>query len=365
MNTAQFIRTVLEQKSKLIIVLIASFIVSLISFFAYNNSVNSNQEVTLSFYLSSTKYSNPDEFLNKGDVVQTSSTQDVDRLNTFISSSKLKDHLIEKFNLIEHYNVDIGTTDHYSKLYQILDQQYVFVNTKYKLKYLKIRDKDKDFAIELGKEVIAKASDLSNDMLIEGKEKQLTVCEKQIKYYQNRKSELNDSALFVKDKILKQGFKFNNVSEFKSDITSMSFFYDKYKISSTPEDQKLKNYYKSELDRFSKKYNIGSYKKFGKIHLIKEELELLNEIKDQTKTIQSSIENYKRVKENLKLATEMIQLDQPTITSIKVENKQFMNRPMVLFISFLLAIYITLMYIVGIVQFNKWTKYISAIQKSN
>lgn len=366
MNLAQFIRTILRLKTRVLTILGITFIVSILSFLIYNKNQMGNNPVVLSYYFSSTKISNPDEFLNRGEINQLGDRSDEQRLFTFMRSNRLKNHLIEKFDLISRYNIDINSTDNYSKLYELLDRKFTMQNEDV-LKKLYVKDADNEFAIELGKEIILKASEYSNELLIDGKKKQLTVCEKQIKYFQDQRKSIGDSILIIKDKIVKRGFRFRNLLEFKSDVNTLDFVYRQYQQSKNNPKVSVDiiEYYKNELNSYKAKYGLSSYNDFNRVNIIREEIAILDELSDDVKNIDGSIKNYKKIRENIKFSMELISLDQPTINSVNVPHAKSIQKPYILFISILIAIYITLLYLIGHIQYQRFSKYIRVIQNSN
>ena len=101
------------------------------------------------------------------------------------------------------------------------------------------------------------------------------------------------------------------------------------------------------------------------MNIIREEIAILDELSDDVKNIDGSIKNYKKIRENIKFSMELISLDQPTINSVNVPHAKSIQKPYILFISILIAIYITLLYLIGHIQYQRFSKYIRVIQNSN
>ncbi len=93
---------------------------------------------------------NYNEFL---DVTQFGNDLHVEQMIQVLESREIKDHLIEKYNLIEHYSID--TTKKYwkSKLYKYLNNNLTFSRTHNLAAQITVEDTDPQLAADMANEI--------------------------------------------------------------------------------------------------------------------------------------------------------------------------------------------------------------------
>jgi capsule polysaccharide export protein KpsE/RkpR len=108
----------------------------------YPTSTNSISKVLLSNTFNGQK-----DLLEFGEDVQT------ERMLQILNSNKIRDRIIEKYNLIEHYNIPAGSKYRMTKLFETYESRVKFRRTEYMAVKITVLDQDP-----------VKASNIANDI---------------------------------------------------------------------------------------------------------------------------------------------------------------------------------------------------------
>lgn len=363
MNLVNFIKLLLELKSKVGIVFVVAFVVSFTVLLFNLRKVDQSKTVEMYFYLSNSNFSSPDEYLKKIDIHEQVGSQDIDRFITFAYSNELKKHLIDKFNLTEKYNIDLIDLNDYSDLYSVISKKYTISKDGVKGVRLLVYDEDKDFAIEFGKEVIYKSYAFSKRFLEEGKIKQLQISDKQINYYKELIEGKYDTISKLKKEIKELDWNYDKARYLEEDINDIKYIYNQYQYS------KSKNYsdstflaLKKNVEIYRRKYNLKSFKDLSNAQNVNALISRVEGFNEEIKTFKNTIENYHLIKRNINLSKEFIKLDQPTITSISVPKVKVISKFYYFLVSLLIAIYTGAMTVFVVFYFRKFKNIVKEVR---
>ena len=118
---------------------------------------------------------------------------DLDRLFSIAKSNGLTAHLIEKFDLFNHYGINPEAPLARHKLSQKLQKLYSTAKTKYDAIDLSVEDKDPQFATDMANAAREKVNDIAQDIIKESFKKQISTYESGLQEKKKKYSVLVDS----------------------------------------------------------------------------------------------------------------------------------------------------------------------------
>jgi len=320
-------------------------------------------EVSVGFYLNSANISSPREFI-EGDIGQIGGDNfDVSRSLVFGNSNELKKHLIEKFDLIDHYKVDINRTAHYSDLLNVLSGAYSISEEKGMIT-VTFSDPDRDLALSIAREIVSKINEMDKDFLLAAKNRQLEVCKQQLKYYEEENKDLEESTIRLRYGLMEQGIKVKDWEHLREDIVAMRFLNGQLKYLRDNKRRGDTTYTSlaMALAGFKNKYGITNNRIFNELDKIILNVDDLDKVSDLISANILSINYYQEVQRNINFTSNLIRLNEPNIVSIESPPVKETSRIYYLGISFLGSLYIGLLFLVAVVQLNKYKSYWSELK---
>lgn len=113
---------------------------------------------------------NANKFNNETATGKTSQQiQDIDDAYTIINwvySTELINHLLSKFNLLQHYQIDTSKESHYTLGFNLLSDNISVSTTSYNAVKISVRDKDRIKSAEIANEIIRKVDALNEGLVI-------------------------------------------------------------------------------------------------------------------------------------------------------------------------------------------------------
>lgn len=326
-------------------------------------SGDKSSTVEMSFYLSNSNFANPDDYLKKIDIQDQVKIQDVNRFITFAYSNELKNHLIEKFNLLDNYKLDLIDFDNISDYHSVLEKKYAIYSDKNNGLKLIVYDENKDFAIRIGKEIVYKSYEYSKRFIEEGKIKQLQISDKQINYYKQLLQVRFDSISRLKNKINILGWSENAIEYIEEDISNINYLYGNYsyKILSKQKDSSFQSV-KRDLNILKAKYKLRRIKDLEIADLINEIRLKIEFFEEEMLFYKNTIESYLSIKRNINLSKEFIKLDQPTITSISTPKNKVTSKFYYILISLLIALYTGVLYLFVIFYYRRIKEVVRSVK---
>lgn len=157
---------------------------------------------TTIFYAASPDLASPESLFGKSgeSMDYYGEDEDVDRIMTIAKSNELKDFLIEKYNLYEHYEIDSTHVKAKHKIYEKLDKLYEVEKTKYDAIELSFEDKDKDLATMMANDARLKIDEIGQRLIKQSQAQVLKTYEENLRIKSDEIRLLNDSLRFVRQK---------------------------------------------------------------------------------------------------------------------------------------------------------------------
>lgn len=126
--------------------------------------------------------------------------EDVDRIVSVAKSSQLMVHVIEKFNLYEHYGIDTSHEFHVSKAISRFKKNFKSFRNEYRGIELHVIDQNREMAATIANELVIKIDEINKNMLLESRLKVLKVFEKRLVTKRIEVSNLTDSLTKMRKK---------------------------------------------------------------------------------------------------------------------------------------------------------------------
>ncbi|NPA67627.1 MAG: hypothetical protein GXO50_03360 [Chlorobi bacterium] len=190
-NDSQDILVFLYKKRKPIILItvlgaVASIIVSLLITPMYKSTV-------ILYPASSVSVSKALLGNAKGNLMAFGEEEETEQLLQILQSNEIINHIVDKFNLTEHYDID--TTERYAKtkLYDTYDDNISFKKTKFQSVRIDVLDKDPEYAADIANEISLYADTVLNNLHKKRAWKALLIVEHEYKKLNRQIQEISDS----------------------------------------------------------------------------------------------------------------------------------------------------------------------------
>ncbi|MBM3436237.1 MAG: hypothetical protein FJY07_08505, partial [Bacteroidetes bacterium] len=104
----------------------------------------------------------------KQDILGFGEDEQTEQMLQILSSNKIRDRIIEKYNLIEHYEINPSSKYKYTRLYNTYDENITFRRTEYMAVKITVIDKDAKFAANIAND-IAELLDSTKNIMQKGR----------------------------------------------------------------------------------------------------------------------------------------------------------------------------------------------------
>ncbi len=125
---------------------------------------------------------------------------DLDRLFSVANSSEIRNYLIGKFNLYEHYDIDSSKTKGPANMALQFTKLYNTTRTKYDAMILSMEDEDPVLARDIVRAAREKLSDRAQNLVKSSQNKSLTTSQANIKTQEIELTTINDNLIVLKSK---------------------------------------------------------------------------------------------------------------------------------------------------------------------
>jgi len=98
------------------------------------------------------------------DILQFGEDEQTEQMLQILNSSRIRDKVIQKFDLANHYRIDSGSSYFQTKLYKKFLSNITFKRTEYMAIKISVLDKDPELAAEIANEIAALFDTVKNDM---------------------------------------------------------------------------------------------------------------------------------------------------------------------------------------------------------
>ena len=152
-------------------------------------------KATTTFYVASTDVTQPYKLFGASEISYFGTTEDIDRVLTFANSNQLVDHLIDSFQLFDHYEIDPNQPKAHFKLRKIFLKHYEVIKNKFNAVDLSFEDKDREFAAQVANAARDQIDALSQRLTRENLQQQSQIVRNTINEKNRELTTLNDSLL--------------------------------------------------------------------------------------------------------------------------------------------------------------------------
>ena len=98
------------------------------------------------------------------DILQFGEDQQTEQMLQILKSNKIRERVISKFKLSEHYGIEPGSRYQQTRLYDKFDSYITFKRTEYMAVKISVLDKDPQMAADIANEIAALLDSVKNDM---------------------------------------------------------------------------------------------------------------------------------------------------------------------------------------------------------
>ena len=211
---------------------------------------------TTIFYAASPDLASPEALFGKSNESMDyyGEDEDVDRIMTIAKSNELKDFLIAKYNLYEHYEIDSTHIKAKFKIYERLEKLYAVEKTKFDAIELSFEDKDKALATSMANDARLKIDEIGQRLIKQSQEQVLNTYNENIRI---KVEELNMLIQLNMDKITLNEVKIQNLNETESKYQERKTFLENQKMVEKEKLMaELEEEVKKELEREQLKQQI-------------------------------------------------------------------------------------------------------------
>ena len=119
--------------------------------------------------------------------------EQAEQLLLILNSTRIRDRIIEKYNLMEHYEIDPESKFPYTRLYKVFRSHISFMPTEYTSIRIEVTDKDPQMAANIANDIAALVDTVYNEIKMTRAEEAIKIVENQYLITENKVKELKDS----------------------------------------------------------------------------------------------------------------------------------------------------------------------------
>jgi len=193
-NTTNLLFFMYSKRKPLIIVSIIAFVVSVLVSLLITPRFRST---VIFFPASSTSVSNAlistsGSYGEKG-ILQFGEEEETEKLLQILYSDEIRDFLVAKYDLFNHYDIDPGSKYRYTQLYSIMNNNISFRKTEYMSVEIEVLDTDPEIAAGMGNDIAAMLDSTINRMRKRRAVEAYQIVKKEYSILQAEIKELEDS----------------------------------------------------------------------------------------------------------------------------------------------------------------------------
>ena len=145
------------------------------------------------------------------DLVEIGEQEQAEQLLQILNSSRIRERIINKFHLMEHYGIDTSAHYKYSKLYKEYEDNISFRRTEFMAVQITVYDEDPQLAADIANGISCLLDTVKNEMQRQRSVKGLHIVEQE---YNDLQKELNN----IVDSLVKLGSLGVNEVEYQSQV---------------------------------------------------------------------------------------------------------------------------------------------------
>ncbi|MBT3175133.1 MAG: hypothetical protein HN336_09820 [Lentimicrobiaceae bacterium] len=105
-----------------------------------------------------------DNFNNTKDILEFGEIEQTEQMLQVLNSNKIRDRIISKYNLLNHYNIDNDSKYKVTQLFKRYENNFIFRRTEYMAVQITVFDKDPQLAAYMANDVAELVDSTINDM---------------------------------------------------------------------------------------------------------------------------------------------------------------------------------------------------------
>ncbi len=191
-NSSNLIIFAYKKRKPLLIITVIAIIVSII----VSYTIKPRYESSVILFPASSSSISQDLFrdnVSSKDILKLGEDEEVEQLLQILHSDNIKNMIIKKYDLIQHYNIDTASAYPITKLNKEFDKNFSFSPTQFMSIEIKVLDTDPKLAADMANDVASFIDTTMNNMQKERALKALKLVENQYFSLKNRIKTLEDS----------------------------------------------------------------------------------------------------------------------------------------------------------------------------
>jgi len=129
----------------------------------------------------------------KQDILQFGEDEQTEQMLQILNSNRIRDRVISKFNLIEHYGITPGSKYQQTRLYDRFESNITYKRTEYMAVKVSVLDRDPQMAADIANEIAALLDSVKNDMQKERARQGFKIVETEYVSLQSEVRKMEDS----------------------------------------------------------------------------------------------------------------------------------------------------------------------------
>lgn len=183
------IYTFLQKKRSILLIMSAlAFVSSIIFSLLIDNKYESSVVLFPSTTTSISRALLNDENYREKDYLEFGEEEEAEQLIQLLNSDEIRGHIIEKFDLMNHYDISPEAEYKQTELFTEYQNNIDFYRTKFMSVKIEVMDTDKDYAADIANEIAKKVDQVRGDIIQRAAKQGFAIVEKE---YKTLVSEIN------------------------------------------------------------------------------------------------------------------------------------------------------------------------------
>lgn len=190
---------------------------------------------------------------------------DAQRMMSLAQSASVVGYVIEKFNLIEHYDIEPDDPKRYFKVKREFDSNYSVVKTELGGVMISFTDTDNQLASDLVNTVVSKINEQNNKIISDNKSTILNIFREKVSQKRAELGQLNDSLATLVDKYgIKEGY--NSEGELNVVRGENNRMIEVYKVLRKRQESSIENL--NELITLEDQYDASARETISSLYVV-------------------------------------------------------------------------------------------------
>jgi uncharacterized protein involved in exopolysaccharide biosynthesis len=194
-DSTNFIIFLLQWRKPLLFITVAAFVASII--FSSPFFITPKYKSTVIMFPTSSNSISKALLSNvtgeKQDILQFGEDEQTEQMLQILSSNKIRDKIIEKYNLMEHYEINPDAKYKHTKLYNAYEDNVIFRRTEYMAVKITVNDKDPVIAANMANDIAELLDSTKNTMQKERAMKAFKIVESEYLKLKSEVQQMEDS----------------------------------------------------------------------------------------------------------------------------------------------------------------------------